>query len=107
PDHSFGRRDVTTEEFILRSHSHTFTLPGFTPWQTSAFLIQPASMTTPRLSLVMGTGVSSSAFIATFFGPPENVVTPGTSLIFLPSARSAAISAAFLPSSRASFHADT
>src|SRR5580658_5146046 len=85
----------------------TFTVPGFTPWQTSSFLIQPASMTTSRLSRVIGTGVRNTAFISTFLGPPLNVTAPGTSLIFLPSARSAAISAALLPSARASFHTDT
>src|SRR5580658_6639479 len=85
----------------------TLTVPGFTPRQTSSFLIQPASMTTSRLSLVIGIGRRNIEFISIFLAPPENFTVPGTSLIFLPDARRAAISAAFLPSSRASFHTET
>ncbi|MNL49868.1 hypothetical protein D3C87_1728340 [compost metagenome] len=60
-----------------------------------------------RLSLVIGTGASSTAFISTPLGPSENLVASVTSSRAAPPASSTAISAAFLPSSRASFQTDT
>src|ERR1700691_455416 len=92
---------------INTDQPQTLFVPGFTPWQTSSFLIHPASITTSRLSLVIGIGVRNSEFISTFFWPPENFTAPGTSPILAPPANRIAICAAFLPSSRASFHTDT
>jgi hypothetical protein len=43
-------------------------------------------MTMSKLSLVIGTGVRNNEFISTFFGPPLNFTTPGTSLILVPPA---------------------
>src|SRR5216683_2646925 len=92
---------------LVSHHLQTETDPALTPWQTASLVIQPAPITTDRLSLVIGTGFRSRAVIFCFFGPSENVVEPGMSESFLPPASAMAISAAFLPSSRASFHTDT
>src|SRR5210317_163679 len=75
-----------------------------TPWQTTCFLTQPASITRFRLSQVMGTGFSRIASISTPLGPPAHLIVLS---IFLPLARATAISAAVLPNSRASFQTDT
>ena len=60
-------------------HLQTKTDPALTPWQTASLVIQPASITTDRLSLVIGTGFRSRAVIFCFFGPSANVVEPGMS----------------------------
>src|SRR4051812_45901268 len=54
-------------------YSQALTEPALTPWQASALEIQPASMTTFRLSLVMASGVRKMDCIFTFFGPPSKV----------------------------------
>src|SRR5580704_10055744 len=77
-----------------------FTEPGFTPAQTLSLLIQPVSITSPRLALVIGSGGSRMVFISTPFLPLLNFITPGISVIFLPSAMAIAASAAVLPSTR-------
>src|SRR5262249_33862815 len=56
-----GRRSQLRSN--AKSQLHTATLPAGTPWQTSSFLIQPASITVLRLSLVIATGFRKVAFM--------------------------------------------
>ena len=81
-------------------------MPAFTPWQTLSWVIQPASMTTSRLSLVIGIGVSR---IEVILLPPgeSNGSTPLTAVSSVPLASWTAASPAVLPSSRASFQTET
>src|SRR5690606_16319261 len=80
--------------------------PAVTPWHSSSLVIQPASTTTDRLSLVMATGARKTEFISL---PPGvvNFTTFGMASGAVPPASASAISAAFLPSSRASFQTET
>src|ERR1700722_15452753 len=80
-----------------------FTVPGFTPAQTSALVIQPLSTITLRFSLVTGSGVSRMPLTLTPLAPPVNGFTSGMAVIFFPSASATAASPEILPRSRASF----
>src|SRR5919107_1452622 len=84
-----------------------FTVPAFTPWHTTSFEAQPASMTTLRLSFVTATGVRKRAAMFCFFGPRFQDFAPWISVSFLPPASCRAISAALRPSSRASLNTVT
>src|SRR5690606_23973470 len=86
--------------------SQAATLPEATPAQASSLLIQPASITTFRLSLRIGTGARKTDLVTL---PPGGVksTTPAMSVNALPPARSEAIEPAALPSSRASCHTET
>src|SRR5580704_19534075 len=84
-----------------------FTVPGFTPAQTSALVIQPLSTITLRFSLVTGSGVSRMPLTLTPLAPPVNGFTSGMAVIFLPSASATAASPEILPRSRASFQIET
>src|SRR5258708_6452199 len=80
-----------------------FTVPGFTPAQTSALVIQPLSTITLRFSLVTGSGVSRMPLTLTPLAPPVNGFTSGMAVIFLPSASAPAPSPPVFPRSPASF----
>src|SRR5262249_60196137 len=73
------------------------TAPGFTPRQTTSRLTQPAWITTSRLSLVIGTGVSKIEAIGTLRGPSAHVLTPGSAAALVPLASAIADSPALLP----------
>src|SRR6202020_1590635 len=89
---AFGGGDVTTESraalqtarpFLFHSmparstQPQNFTVPGFTPAQTSALVIQPLSTITLRFSLVTGSGVSRMPLTLTPLAPPVNGFTSG------------------------------
>src|SRR5216684_7515462 len=82
------------------------TLPAGTPWHRLALVIQPASRTTPRLSLVIGMGVSKIELSVLLPGD-VNGLAPAilSTVVALHSCR--ADSPALLPSCRASFQTST
>src|SRR5690606_33297385 len=58
-----GRSNRGADRDYIAVHTKTTTVPGCTPWQTTSLETQPASITTFRLSLVIGTGFRNRAFI--------------------------------------------
>src|SRR5690606_25242128 len=102
-----GRSNRGADRDYIAFHPQTSTVPGCTPWQTTSLETQPASITTFRLSLVIGTGFRNRAFISTLLGPSAHLVAPSTWSSAVPSASWLAICAAALPSSRASFQTET
>src|SRR5438105_4286982 len=101
------RHPCIATTILDRDQPQAFTVPALTPLHTSSLVIQPASITTFRLSWVIGTGVRNTECIGTFLGPPSNTTEPVTASILVPLASCTATSPAALPSARASFQTDT
>src|SRR5262245_52065663 len=98
PPRAGGTAEIVRSMPTTIDQPQAATAPAATPAQASSLLIQPASITSLRLSLVIGLGARRMALTSTPLAPPLNLETPEIEAGSAPSAIATAASAATLPS---------